>query len=108
MAQELSDHDVARIVSGVADALQNGGGRRDFYIEPEAHFMDHIKGRQLAEVFDAETCGALKEMAQAFQAGRKRYFKVFLFLVAIVIGSLLLAWYALFHSPVDAIKQVLR
>lgn len=94
----LSQDDVDRIADAIAPRLvqQVRQSQHQFWIDPEAHYQDHLKVRRLDEIFDEETAQSLKDLARAYRAGRTKFFLVFAGLV--FMGAIALAGYALWNG----------
>lgn len=94
----LSQDDVERIADAIAPRLvqQVRQSQHQFWIDPEAHYQDHLKVRRLDDIFDEETAQSLKDLAGAYRAGRSRFFVMFVSLV--IVGAIALAGYALWSG----------
>lgn len=90
----LAQDDVERIAAALAPKLIEGvkAQQHDFWIDPEAHYQDHLLLRSLK----ADEIADLKQLINLFVVTRGLFWKAFLGFA--VIGSIILAGLGAWHK----------
>lgn len=85
--RSISDEDIIRIADALAPRLVEDVKKthHDFWIDPESHYQDHQKMRELSgeELYD------IKNLVRMMKAAKSLWFKAFIGFA--IIGSLILA-----------------